>query len=185
MIETYLCAVSPVRGRQVGFLWVCDIPDVVFFIFAQFQFSIWTGTAVWDSVGTKERFETWLPFKLPRGPLATSMGWNNIWSNIFMHLYFHWLLETLMLWNYEDLKICSRFIPCLNEITSPKMVHFIQSYNKVWAHVSNAKQGRTGNKQGYPANITGEKSNMFRIHAIWSRYNELRRQDAWCRRRSL
>ena len=88
MIETYLCAVSPVRGRQVGFLWVCDIPDVVFFIFAQFQFSIWTGTAVWDSVGTKERFETWLPFKLPRGPLATSMGWNNIWSNIFMHLYF-------------------------------------------------------------------------------------------------
>ena len=37
-----------------------------------------------------------------------------------MHLYFHWLLETLMLWNYEDLKICSRFIPCLNEITSPK-----------------------------------------------------------------
>ena len=28
-------------------------------------------------------------------------------------------------------------------------------------------------EQGYPANITGEKSNMFRIHSIWLRHNKL------------
>ena len=105
MIETYLCAVSPVRGRQVGFLWVCDIPDVFFLYSHSFNFPfgrVPPRGIVWE---LKNGLRLDCLLNSPEGP------WLPQWVEIIYEVIFsctciftdclkHWCCEIMKIWKF-------------------------------------------------------------------------------------